>query len=747
MSKKQIQKKSKPNNSSPVARKAVELKDYPNAWFYFCWAIYLCYCFAAFEPTGPVWGIHFIAYIPAGMRVLLLIIGGLLLVPNIQRSFYLGVANLFGSEKTKQKIRILPAAIVAGICFMLFHTFTMKTDIYGDNIRILKGYADNSKFDWNWIGDMFSPQLDVNKEALTVAIHRIVAHCFSISIESSYQIMSEFFGALFILAWLLFVQKITNMDDWSSRPLRIVLILLGLFAGAVQVFLGHVENYSFGILTYTLFLISLYFYIEGKLGTLGFVFLYLLAFKAHIIAILFFPAFLVALAYHYRNTLTKVQFLFTWRAILMVVILPAFVIGVLLYVFLFHSWNEPYAYTTGRGFEQAFLPIVTLPPPLDHYSLWLPYHIADFCNLLLLTSAPIVVILVNLMIFNHKEISWSQPRVIVFGLAALFPFLFFMALSPNLTPVRDWDVYTLLFPPLLFFTSMLLVQPGVRAYVTAWLAQTVVFGVIFTSVFVAVDASPNELQPRLLDAGAYIYHSYYATSKFIETRAFAINEDSKPALIHFSNIVHELSLVPTHGTDQELAAMMAFIARFHANAGNDSAALSWELLARKTDTSFQKYFIDLAAYYLQLNRLDDGTRTVEEFLKNKTERKDTDRSYDEELATVMSQLGARYSRTGNDSSTVFWAEAARKLQPLNLKYTYDIADYYTHTGRAHQALDLLQTIPPDSVSVKGLTTTAIVAAYAFGPDSGLPYLYKAKAIAPNDSSVDSLIMEMQAPGP
>ncbi len=122
---------------------------------------------------------------------------------------------------------------------------------------------------------------------------------------------------------------------------------------------------------------------------------------------------------------------------------------------------------------------------------------------------------------------------------------------------------------------------------------------------------------------------------------------------------------------------------------------------------------------------------------------DTDNSYLDELAAVMAQLGARYSRTGEDDLTIAWAEAARKVEPLVLKYTYDLATYYLQSDRPKQALDLLHSIPPDSVSVDGLTTTAIAAANAFGPDSGLPYLYKAKEMAPNDRSVDSLIIEMK----
>ena len=200
---------------------------------------------------GAVWGIHYIAYVPTAMKVFLLILGGLLLVPQIQRSIFFAISDLLGSSKGEQKVHILPASIVAGISFLIFRTFNIATDIYGDNIYMLKEYGANSTFDWNWLGDVFNPHWVDNKEALTVGVHRIIAYIFSISIESSYQIMSELCGALFIFIWLWFVQKITINHDSSTadnrflRPLRMVLMLLGMFAGAELVFFGHVENYSF----------------------------------------------------------------------------------------------------------------------------------------------------------------------------------------------------------------------------------------------------------------------------------------------------------------------------------------------------------------------------------------------------------------------------------------------------------------------------------------------------------------------
>ncbi len=692
---------------------------------------------------GPVWGIHFIAYVPLTLKLTLLAAGGLLLVPGVQRSLFVRITHLTAPLKVEKKVRILPVVIIAAVCFMIFRSLTIATDIYGDDILMLKDYHNNSIFDWNWIGDVFSPKLVVNKEALTVAVHRIVAHLFSISIASSYKIMSEFCGALFIGIWVWFVQKITVDNNKSTWPLRIVLIVLGMFAGGIQVFFGHVENYSFGILTFTFFLVALYFFIEEKIGTLAFVLIYLLAFKAHIIGVLFSPAFLVAILYRYRHKLPKVPSLFHWRAMLWTVILPAFMLGVVLYIFLFHSWDEPYAYTTGRQFQQSFLPIVGLPPPLDHYSLLSPNHIADLFNLILIVAAPIILMLVSIMVFNRKELSWSQPNVMIFGLAALFPFLFFLAMNPMLSPMRDWDVYTLLFPPLLFFLFMLLTQSQLRVYGHVWLAHTLVFGVLFTSVLIAVNASPDELQLRLQDAGVYTYHTYYAGSDYIEARSFEIADTSKYAHAHFATLVTGLALEPFAGNNPELAVMMSRLASYYASINDGDSALVWAEAACKTDSRIHRYFLDLAGYYVQMDRLEEGSKVLTQFLKNREERDDTDNSYLDQIAATMAQLGARYSRQGKDSLTIVWAEAARKMEPRTLSYTTDLAAYYIQTERPRQALSLLRTISPDSASIDILSMSGLAAADVLGPDSGLPYLYRAKEMAPHNATIDSMILTLK----
>ncbi|HEY3875760.1 MAG TPA: hypothetical protein VGM92_09805 [Candidatus Kapabacteria bacterium] len=727
-------------------RNDAERKRYPQMWYAILWIVYLVYCYAAFVPTGPVWGIHFTAYVPPGLKVGVLILGALLLIPRNQEHLFNKVLGLFHKTESANKVRIIPTVALAIAAFFLFHSFEIKTDIYGDDIHMLKEYGENTEFNGKWIMDIISPHWVDNKEALTVAVHRIVAHTFSISIEQSYTSLSEICGAIFVFLWIWFIQKITiadNDDPRRIRVLQLILSLLGVCSGATLVFYGHVENYAFGILAFTTFLLALYFYVEEKIGTVPFILLFLFAVKAHIVGILFLPAFLVALAYRYRSNISFVQELFSWRQIRNVVIAPAFVIGVILYIFLFHSWNEPYALTEGRQFERSFLPVLLQPAPLNHYSLWSPYHLADLVNLFLLIAAPVLITVSGILFFTRRAIEWNRPNVIVFGLAALFPFLFFLAMNPMLSPMRDWDVFSLFLPSILFFAAMVLVQKGVRGYESAWLAQTVVFGTIFTLVLVAVNFSPDELQVRLQDAGAHTYRSYYAGSDYIEARSFALN-DSATEHPHFAHLVATMAM-DSKGNDEELASMESRLASFYAFIQKDDSAIMWAQAACRTDGKVHRYVADLAGYLVQADHLEDGSQAVESYLISKRERNDSSHADDEELAAVMSQLGARYSRQGSDSLTVYWAAMARRTAPHILTYTYDLANYYMQSNRPQQALELFHTIPADSLNVTALTGMAMAAAYAYGPDSGMNYLLKAKTLAPNDRSIDSLITEMRAP--
>lgn len=711
------------------------VKTYPKSWYYFCAAIFLCYCYAAFAPTGPVWGIHFIAYLPTGLKIALLAVSGVMLAPSVQRSISKTASKLV-VWRTGQSERLIQPALIALGCFVGFHLFTIKTDAYGDSINMVRWYGDNASFNWRWITDVLSFDWVTNKEALTVGLHRTVSYIFSIPIGSAYRIMSELCGTVFVFVWLVYVQKI------STGLLRLVLSLLGLFTGGLQVFFGHIENYPFAILTFTVFLSAFFFYLESKVRTPVLLVLYLLAVKAHIIGVLFLPGLVLGILYRFRESIPQFETRFTWRAIFLSVILPTCLLGIVSYFFVFHSWNEPYALRSGRQFQQTFLPIVSPAAPLNHYTLWSPYHIADFLNVVMLIAGPIVLLLVALFIFNRRQVVWSCPIVIVFGNIALFPFLFFLAMNPTLSPVRDWDVYTLLLPPLLFFVASIMTHSTVRDYVPSWLAVPLVFGMLFSVAQMGVEASPTALSHRLRDAGIYTYKSYYAGASFIETRALAARTKSGLPK-KFPEMVNELSKHATPGNDGELANMMARASYFYSLQGDRNAAVEWGEKALHWDTANTRYAYNLAVSYLQVQEVTKAEKIAENLL-SRVGIHDTANLDLPRLANLMAQLSKHYQDIGIDSLAIRWADAAHRMDPSNLQYTYDLVNTYLQTKRVRQALTVLQTIPQDSLSLDMVTDMALAAGQIYGIDSALPYFNKARSMAPSSHAVDTLLLQIEA---
>ncbi len=178
---------------------------------------------------------------------------------------------------------------------------------------------------------------------------------------------------------------------------------------------------------------------------------------------------------------------------------------------------------------------------------------------------------------------------------------------------------------------------------------------------------------------------------------------------------------------------MSRLAGYYTFMDQGDSAIAWAERARATDSLDGKYRMDLAAYYVQYDRLDQASAILRSLPKAPKDRTNSD------LAKIMSQLAARYSRVGNDSATVVWATAAWRRNPLHLRYTYDLANFYMQTNRPRKALEMLRTIPPDSVSADALTRVALAEGATFGPDSAMRYLIEAKALAPNSRYVDSLI--------
>src|ERR1043165_7853644 len=94
-------------------------KNYPKGWFYASALFFGVCCYATFVPVGPVWGLNFLAYLPLAFKILMLMIGGVLLIPRVQKKVSRTFSDFF-ARHNERSVHVFPAAIVAGIGYLLF---------------------------------------------------------------------------------------------------------------------------------------------------------------------------------------------------------------------------------------------------------------------------------------------------------------------------------------------------------------------------------------------------------------------------------------------------------------------------------------------------------------------------------------------------------------------------------------------------------------------------------------------------
>ena len=193
------------------------------------------YAIAAMAPTGALWGLHALGFLPWWLRVCGLAACAILLWPPLQKPV-IGLArrSLEPFLTGPRRIHGLVALFISA--FATFYVFAIRTDIYGDSTTILRVYADNSALPTAWLPRLFNLDVLAHREALTLMLHQAVAHFLSLSIGQSFRLVSSLSGAAYVLLWVLFVTRTMTASPW-----RILLILVGCLVGGNQIFFGHIE--------------------------------------------------------------------------------------------------------------------------------------------------------------------------------------------------------------------------------------------------------------------------------------------------------------------------------------------------------------------------------------------------------------------------------------------------------------------------------------------------------------------------
>jgi hypothetical protein len=481
--------------------------DGNRGWLFLGVLFLVPYLVGTFHPEGFWWGVHALGYLDGAVRVLVL--GGVSLLILLAAVRFPSPAGKLRAERLDRRGWLLLLVGMGVLAGTVFWQLEIQTDAYGDEKIIRKTYAEDEPFQVEWLLEILSPRVYETRDALPVNLHRIVAYAFGASIDKAYRWVSVIVGGLFVALWLWFLRR-----AFGDAGLVLLFLIAGLLAGANQIFFGHIENYPFIYLAWTAFLICGYFLIGGGVHIGWFFLLFLVAFRGHAIAAAFLPGLLFALAHRYSDRLPWLGRVVTWKGIWLILVLPFVCAGILAYFLYFGSYNEPHGGSFGRLFEQSFLPIIPADPPWDRYLLMSGNHIRDFLNVLLLVCIPPLYLVTGMVILERSNVDWRHPRVKFFFLCLLFPLLFFFAFNPILTMIRDWDLYALLTPPMLMFGVVLTHHSRVIKGLKTKLMLTLALG-CFSTCFFILNASPERLSYRLVDAGMHTYRTYYAGAGYL----------------------------------------------------------------------------------------------------------------------------------------------------------------------------------------------------------------------------------------
>lgn len=620
------------SNQTPAASTRDQIN---RGWLTIGLVFFGLYAFATLVPRGDTWGLHALAYLPPILRILGLTACLLLLWRPFQQRV-IALLETVVRPLLQDSIygKALPL-VVAVVGFVVFYSFPIKTEVYGDTRTILREWTDNAQIRATWMSGLLDFHLLKNDAALTQVLHRTVAHIFAIPIEQAFRLVSAVAGALCLCLWTAFVRSMFSSSRWGA-----LLLLAGYGLGANQIFFGHVETYAFVFLAALALLLTGYLLLEGRASIWTVLLLFVFTVKAHTVAIYFLPAVLFLIAFSLSRRFSSVARLLTWRRLLPTLIAPSLVIGAGLYFFYFKSYNAPHQGASG-ALPQTFLPIFPAPPPLG-YSLLTLSHFADFGNVLLLVGAPVVVALVGLLLLHRRAVDWQHPSVVFATLALLFPLMFFAAVNPLLSMPRDWDLYALLAGPMLLFFSAVLAHSDDSA-VPAEATHGATLGFVAFSVgFWIMNASPSALSLRLEAVGEHIFRTYHTNASYLIGSAQGMESDTSRGLARREATVRRLAPVVV-GEDEEYTHLLTMLASAYRERGDRVRALFWVRRATAVAPSDLNLSLYLADYLLWAERPAEAQECV---------------------AAILRKDGANFS------ALVLGAIAAARLDDLDVALNY-----------------------------------------------------------------------------
>ncbi|MFN0152104.1 MAG: tetratricopeptide repeat protein [bacterium] len=211
-------------------------------------AVFIVLCaFAAFRNSPRLWGLHSLAFLPAGFRIAALLAAAAVCAPLVSRRAGAIAERLAASLPEWRSWRV--RALTAAGAVVLFWGLRDRAHLFGDGPLLIESVESGR---W-WAG---FEGLDF---AVHAAVYRVIGLFGSTSGALSYAIVSVIAGLLYIAAAHSFGGTIGR----SPREKTFVVSVL-LSLGFAQVFFGYAEAYAFAFPIALLYFRSCYCAIAGR---------------------------------------------------------------------------------------------------------------------------------------------------------------------------------------------------------------------------------------------------------------------------------------------------------------------------------------------------------------------------------------------------------------------------------------------------------------------------------------------------
>ena len=489
----------------------------------------------AFVSTGWSWGWDHLHRVPAWWPLALAALLVLLVVPAA-RARFLAAVDRAGLQLARHP-RALPLAIALA-ALALFLLRPIATLMYGDSQAILNHHAPGDLA--LHLRRVFSTDVQMRGAAVSL-LHDVVERLTGLPYRACYRVVSALCGGLFVYAHLRLAATLPGLRGWA----RAAIAWLGLADGANQLFFGHVENYTVPRLLAALFLLAVVRSVlaptAGRRRRWGLGAALAGAIVLHLQWVVLLPTALLLAA---REAGARRPRLAAWAggrgALALVLLMIAAVAAA--YVVTGAGCYD-YLYTGGRpGPRQVMLPLSTgcAGQPYLNYALFAPSHLLDLAGGLWSLSSPAVLLVIALFAWRRRR----EAGVAVLVPAAVAALLHDLVLNPSIGFPFDWDLMTVVSPPLLYLAVLLVareggagqtpfpaagpagsagaaVAAGAAAGATApapspapaWLCALLLLGLGTATVF-AVNADADAARARVEDMAVWLHRTYYGNSHY-----------------------------------------------------------------------------------------------------------------------------------------------------------------------------------------------------------------------------------------